>query len=94
VERAHTLPGFGAFILVGSLAGGSPDHMSDVDAIISIDDGAFELAWDSRSALFESPPAVAWDRRTDPEREPGRSLGCRRHARLRGAGACHARGRL
>jgi predicted nucleotidyltransferase len=71
VERAHTLPGFGAFVLVGSFAGGSPDHMSDVDAIISIDDGAFELAWDSRSALFESPPAVAWDRRADPEREVG-----------------------
>src|SRR5919204_4315517 len=41
VERAQALPGFGAFILIGSFAGGSPDSMSDVDSIVSIDDGSF-----------------------------------------------------
>src|SRR5262249_48107852 len=69
--RAGKLPGFGAFILVGSLAGGAPDHMSDVDAIISIDDGEFDAAWGSRGTLHEGRAALAWDRRRDPERKTG-----------------------
>jgi hypothetical protein len=67
VERAQALPGFGAFILIGSLAGGSPDSLSDVDSIVSIDDGAFDSAWAGRTSLYGRAPAFAWDVRPDAD---------------------------
>jgi hypothetical protein len=71
IERAGALPGFAAFILIGSFAGGSPDCMSDVDTIVSIEDGAFEAAWGDRNRLYRREPAFAWDVRPDSEREIG-----------------------
>lgn len=68
VERAGRLPGFTAFILIGSFAGGSPDELSDVDAIVSIEDASFDAAWDARTSLYASEPIVSWDFRPDPER--------------------------
>ena len=71
VDRAQALPGFGAFILIGSFAGGSPDSMSDVDSIVSIDEGSFNSAWGDRTSLSGREPAFAWDVRPDPDREIG-----------------------
>jgi len=71
VKRAGALPGFGAFILIGSFAGGSPDGMSDIDALVSIDDGAFDAAWADRTSLYDRRPAFTWDFRPDAEREVG-----------------------
>jgi hypothetical protein len=71
VGRARALPGFAAFILIGSFAGGSPDSMSDVDSIVSIDDGAFDAAWARRSTLYGREPAFAWDVRLETDREVG-----------------------
>ena len=71
VDRATRLPGFGAFILIGSFAGGSPDCMSDIDSLVSIDDGAFDAAWSDRTSLYGEAPAFVWDVRPDPEREVG-----------------------
>jgi len=48
VDRAQKLPGFAAFILVGSFAGGSPDALSDVDAMVSVEDGSF---WPIRTSF-------------------------------------------
>jgi hypothetical protein len=71
LDRASGLPGFGAFILIGSFAGGSPDCMSDIDSLVSIDDGAFDAAWADRTSLYIEAPAFAWDFRPDPDREIG-----------------------
>jgi hypothetical protein len=71
VERARALPGFATFILIGSFAGGLPDTMSDVDSIVSIDDGAFDAAWAARRSLYGRTPVFAWDVRTEHDREVG-----------------------
>jgi hypothetical protein len=71
VESAERLPGFAAFVLIGSFAGGWPDEVSDVDSIVSVKDGAFAAAWEARRTLHPSETAFEWDFRPDTEREIG-----------------------
>jgi hypothetical protein len=69
--RVQQLPGFEAFVLIGSLAGGSPDLMSDIDSFALVANGSFGAAWDARTTLYECA-AFAWDLRTDGEPEIGK----------------------
>ena len=71
VERVANHPAFEALFLCGSFATGRADEVSDIDFIASIADGRFEEAWEQRSTLIPGDALLAWDRRSDPERELG-----------------------
>ncbi len=64
VAAAPTLEGA---ILLGSLARGVGDEVSDVDLIVVVRDGSFDEAWAAREALHGDDALAAWD-----DLEPGR----------------------
>jgi predicted nucleotidyltransferase len=55
--------------LLGSLARGDGDELSDVDLIAVVAEGRFDEAWSARSELEGGEAIVAWDE-TEPDR-PG-----------------------
>lgn len=72
----HTCSGRWALGVLGSLAAGTADAVSDVDAALLVDDGAFDDAWARRAELSGTDALAAWDQ---PDRdEPDRAVRVRR----------------
>jgi hypothetical protein len=65
VGRAARIPGVEAVILVGSLAGGTADAMSDVDAIVIVDPSAFAAVHRLRHGLHADRVPACWDHPAD-----------------------------
>jgi predicted nucleotidyltransferase len=63
----ETTPDLLAGFLLGSLARGDADDLSDVDLIVIVQEGSFEAAWAQRHALQGDDALAAWDD-LDPER--------------------------
>lgn len=59
--RAGEMRHVRAVILIGSLAAGTADSMSDVDAIVVVNDSSFSTAHRARHALHPSSVAACWD---------------------------------
>ena len=56
-----------ALWLQGSLASGGADEVSDIDAYLAVEDGAFDAVWSSREALLRDlGGALAWSDATTP----------------------------
>jgi predicted nucleotidyltransferase len=68
IGRLEADGAFEAAILLGSLARGESDAMSDVDLLVVVRDGLFEDAW-SRRETFSTGALYRWD-----ETEPGREV--------------------
>jgi predicted nucleotidyltransferase len=62
-ETPELVAGF----LLGSLARGDADDLSDVDLIVIVQEGAFDAAWAKRHTLQGDDALAAWDD-LDPER--------------------------
>lgn len=67
VGRARRLPGFIGAILVGSLAKGRGDWLSDVDLLLFVESGRFAEAWARRSELRPRLAPFYWDVLSDPK---------------------------
>jgi predicted nucleotidyltransferase len=63
----HETPELVAGFLLGSLARGDADNLSDVDLIVIVQEGSFEAAWADRHTLESDDALTAWDD-PDPER--------------------------
>jgi hypothetical protein len=70
LRRAGDVPEVEAVVLIGSLAAGSADSVSDVDAIVIVRDSGFAAAVDRRHALHPAAVAACWDQPTDPPSDP------------------------
>jgi predicted nucleotidyltransferase len=67
---AARVTGIGALdgaILVGSLASGAGDAVSDVDVVISVRPDRFDEAWEQRRNLHAGGTLAGWDERSEPE---------------------------
>lgn len=71
LRRAGDLLEVDAVVLIGSLAAGTADAMSDVDAIAIVRDAAFAAAWSRRHALHAVTAPACWDHRTEPPSDIG-----------------------
>jgi hypothetical protein len=69
IERIAGSPWLDGAILVGSMAAGRADAISDVDLIVSVRAGAFESAWQDRHQLRAAGAILWWDVAPEPERE-------------------------
>ena len=67
VTRAARLPGVEAVLLIGSLAAGRADAMSDVDAIVIVDRSSFAAAHRQRHDLHADVVPACWDHPAEPE---------------------------
>lgn len=65
VARADRIPGIEAVILIGSLAGGTADAMSDVDAIVVIERSSFAAVRRVRHSLHADWVPACWDHHAD-----------------------------
>jgi Nucleotidyltransferase domain len=61
LDRAGGHPAIHAAILVGSLAAGTADPLSDIDLLLVTADGAFGSAWRDRHQLHMAGAVVCWD---------------------------------
>jgi predicted nucleotidyltransferase len=66
-ERIDAAPELEAAFLLGSLARGDADDLSDVDLMVVVREGRFDEAWSQREALHGVDALAAWDD-LDPER--------------------------
>ncbi len=64
-ERVENTDHVEGLILIGSLAGGQFDELSDVDVLVVTRNGEFEQAWKLRHSLSDGCLA-RWDQRTRP----------------------------
>ena len=67
-EEVERCDAYEAAILLGSLARGEGDEVSDVDLLLVVRDGSWEEAWSRRSRLSAGALYV-WDERPEPDRE-------------------------
>ncbi len=58
VEGSHH---WQAAVIVGSLATGHADAVSDVDVFILVEAGAFQMAWEHRHELHGDSIVTCWD---------------------------------
>jgi hypothetical protein len=65
LRRAGQLPGVEAVVLIGSLASDIADTMSDVDAIVILDETAFAGSYRQRHALHAASVPACWDQPAD-----------------------------
>ena len=70
LEAVERSPHWQAAVIVGSLATGHADAMSDVDVFILVETGAFQIAWDIDtsytaipSSLVGTPVPIEWHMR-------------------------------
>lgn len=61
LDGAQQLPGFRGAVLVGSLAKGEEDWLSDIDLLVFIEQGRFAEAWANRRALRSRFVLLCWD---------------------------------
>ena len=54
-------PALEGLVLIGSLARGDGDDLSDVDLIVVVAEGRFDEAWSARRELEGGDALVAWD---------------------------------
>jgi hypothetical protein len=66
LRRAGDIPEVEAVILIGSLAAGTADPVSDVDAIVIVRESGFAAAVRQRHALHPASVAACWDQPTQP----------------------------
>jgi predicted nucleotidyltransferase len=66
-ERIEAAPDLEAAFVLGSLARGDVDDLSDVDLIVAVREGQFDAAWSDRHALRGDEALAFWDD-PDPER--------------------------
>jgi hypothetical protein len=66
VSRATWLD---ALLVVGSLADGAADALSDIDLLVIVREGQFEQAWAERGALHVTGTLCEWDQRLDERAE-------------------------
>jgi hypothetical protein len=66
-RRAPIWPDVLSVLLVGSLAAGTGDAVSDVDLIVCVRAGCFAPAWSSRGELHVTGALYAWDDASDEE---------------------------
>jgi hypothetical protein len=59
--RVEASPSLEALLLLGPLAVGDGDELSDVDAIVVAAEGRFDEAWAARHELDGGEALVAWD---------------------------------
>ena len=59
-ERVERNPSLDGLLVLGSLASGAFDELSDVDAVVVVRRGLFETAWDARHELSKGC-VVRWD---------------------------------
>jgi predicted nucleotidyltransferase len=59
--RVEASPAAEGLLLLGSLARGEGDELSDVDAIVVVAEGRFDEAWAARHQLEDPDVLVAWD---------------------------------
>jgi hypothetical protein len=70
LRRARGIPEVEAVILIGSLAAGTADAVSDVDAIVVVRESGFAAAVWRRHALHLASVAACWDQFTGPPSDP------------------------
>jgi hypothetical protein len=58
-----------ALLLVGSLADGAADALSDIDLLVIVREGRFNEAWNERELLRVAGTLCAWDQRPDTTAE-------------------------
>lgn len=58
-----------ALLVVGSLAAGAADALSDIDLLVIVREGQFEQAWAERGSLRVTGTICAWDERLDQDAE-------------------------
>lgn len=66
LRRAGQMPEAEAVILIGSLASGTADAVSDVDAIVVVAESAFAAGWGHRHRLHAASAIACWDQLSDP----------------------------
>ena len=66
VRQAERIPEVEAVVLIGSLASGRADAVSDVDAIVIARDASFAAVYRQRHNLHGASVLACWDQRTDP----------------------------
>jgi hypothetical protein len=58
-----------ALLVVGSLADGAADALSDIDLLVIVREGHFDQAWAERESLRVTGALCAWDQRPDHDAE-------------------------
>jgi hypothetical protein len=66
LRRAERVPEVEAVILIGSLASGAADPVSDVDAIVIVGERSFDAAYQQRHAFHADSVPACWDHPFDP----------------------------
>jgi hypothetical protein len=65
LQEVDSSPHWQAAVIVGSLATGHGDAMSDVDVFVLVDTGAFRVAWEHRHELHGDSIVTCWDTGAD-----------------------------
>jgi hypothetical protein len=58
-----------ALLVVGSLADGAADALSDIDLLVIVREGQFKQAWAERGTLRVTGTLCAWDQQLDQDAE-------------------------
>ena len=61
LDAVEGSPHWRAAVIVGSVATGQADAMSDVDVFILVETGAFPVAWGRRHELHDDAVVACWD---------------------------------
>ena len=69
LRRAAKVPEIEAVVLIGSLASGAADSVSDVDAIVIVRESSFDAGRQQRHALHTASVPACWDYPIDPPSE-------------------------
>ena len=69
LRRAAKVPEIEAVILIGSLASGAADSVSDVDAIVIVRESSFDAGRQQRHALHAASVPACWDHPVGPPSE-------------------------
>lgn len=70
-DAIGSMLGVDGAVLIGSLAAGTADALSDVDVFICVTPGQFDIAWSSRRRLHLDGSIVDWDERQRQRSEIG-----------------------
>ncbi|WP_203930801.1 nucleotidyltransferase domain-containing protein [Virgisporangium ochraceum] len=70
-ERVTALPWVEVVVVIGSLASGRADGVSDVDLLVGVHKGAFAAAWRDRERLRVTGALYGWDHWHDGSKGAG-----------------------
>lgn len=71
VAVAPSLPWIDGIVLVGSMADGEADALSDIDLLVVVAEGCHDEAWRDRERLEATGAIYRFDQRLDPSRQIG-----------------------